>query len=465
MGRQALLLPRSVRSTMSTSERPVRVGVLSLHSSKETKAICNAIEALGHQPEWLREENVSMRIENGDVTVTPEVDVIANRLLLSNTEQPCEELGLARMFTEIMPVLNPPGAAMTALHKFASAATLATRGIPVPDAFMALDTAVLNDSRPEFGSFAVYKTAIGTHGGGTWSVGEDDIVNAMVGNRRAFLQDMIMIDDERNHDLRAYVVGDRLVGAMNRYAPDHDWRTNVALGGSVEDATDSLSDEVRTIALEATDAIGLDYAGVDLVKGTEGWHVLEVNPTAGFRGLFRATGRSPAPYIAQLAIERGGGAVDPDRVAELADVLDDSEPACKPRPRESYVQSAPKTVGLTEEVLLSGTSGTESVISKSDTGASRTSIDTALAAAIGAGPIKNITRVKSGSSKSSKTRPVVDVVVGIGGNRHTVTASVEDRSHMDYPVLLGRDILKHYHVDVTRSAEASSGDEAGTTEE
>jgi len=42
------------------------------------------------------------------------------------------------------------------------------------------------------------------------------------------------------------------------------------------------------------------------------------------------------------------------------------------------------------------------------------------------------------------------VVIGVGGNRHTVTASVEDRSHMDYPVLLGRDILKHYQVNVQK---------------
>ena len=80
----------------------------------------------------------------------------------------------------------------------------------------------------------------------------------------------------------------------------------------------------------------------------------------------------------------------------------------------------------------------------------RSSIDTQLAAKIGAGPIKSIAKVKTGSSKSSRSRPVVDVVVGVGGNRHTVTASVEDRGHMDYPVLLGRDILKQYQVNVQK---------------
>ena len=48
---------------------------------------------------------------------------------------------------------------------------------------------------------------------------------------------------------------------------------------------------------------------------------------------------------------------------------------------------------------------------------------------------------------------MVDLVIGIGGTQHTVTASVGDRSHMDYPLLLGRDILKHYQVDVNRRAD------------
>jgi hypothetical protein len=66
-----------------------------------------------------------------------------------------------------------------------------------------------------------------------------------------------------------------------------------------------------------------------------------------------------------------------------------------------------------------------------------------------------MTRVKSGSSKATKSRPVVDVVVGVGGDRHTVSASVEDREHMDYPVLLGRDILENYQVDIRRRADAA----------
>ncbi len=436
---------------------PVTVGVLSLHTSKETKAILNAVEALGHDTEWLRAENTSVHVADGSVVVEPDVDVIANRMLLSKTEQPAEELGLANTFASLVPTLNEPNAVLTAIHKLSTATALAANDVRVPNVSLALSNENLNAVRDRYGKEAVYKTAIGTHGGGTWKVGPGDPVNAKVGNRYAFLQELIDRDGHRHRDVRVYVVDGEIISAMYRYAPDNDWRTNVALGGSVEDATDDLPESARKMARRAATAIDLDYAGVDLVESDEGWFVLEVNPTAGFKGLYEATHVSPAPHIARLAIERAGGEVDHDRVAELATVLDDSPPTAQPA-TPAPATDQPSIIGYTEEVILSGTSGSKSVLAKSDTGATRTSIDTALAADIGAGPIKSITRVRSGSSKTAKSRPVVDVVVGVGGTQHTVTASVEDRSHMDYAALLGRDILEHYQVDVSRRADRDQQD-------
>ena len=445
-------------------EDPVSVGVLSLHTSKESKAICNAVEDLGHHPEWLRGENTTISVKDGSVILEPEVDVVANRMLLSNTEQPCEELGLANTIAQLLPMLNEPTATLTASHKLSTAAALAANDVRVPDVLLALASDRLNAARDDFGEEAVYKTAIGTHGGGTWKIGPEDPINAKVGNRYAFLQKLIDRDGQRHRDVRVYVVGGEVVGAMYRYAPDNDWRTNVALGGAVEDATDDISEEVREMARRSADTLGLDYAGVDLVEGEKGWFVLEVNPTAGFKGLFEATGVSPAPYIAKLAIERAGGEVDDELVETLTHTLDDSTPAAMPTGL-TVDDSEPATVGYTEEIVISGTSGSKSVFAKSDTGATRTSIDTRLAADIGAGPIKSITRVKSGSSKTAKSRPVVDVVVGVGGNQHTVTASIEDRSHMDYPVILGRDILENYRVDVGKRVDRDAPDSPEEEEE
>ncbi|MEF8799540.1 MAG: RimK/LysX family protein [Halolamina sp.] len=443
------------------SDERVTVGVLSLHNSKETKAICNAVEALGHKPEWFRRGNTAVSVENGEVSLEPDVDIVANRLLLTNTEEPAEGLGLAATFSHIRPMLNEPGSVLSAIHKFATAATLADWNIDVPDALLALDNERLNQDRERFGDVGVYKTAIGTHGGGTWKVDLTERVNPKVGKRQAFLQRLIERDEEKHRDLRVYTVGDEVIGAMYRYAPDGDWRTNVALGGAVADATDEMPMEARETALYAADVMDLDYAGVDLIEGEDGWFVLEVNPTAGFKGLFDATGVSPAPYIAKLAIERAGGSVDDDAVAQLSERLDDSRPSCAPKQKSRHGGETPM-VGYIEEVVVTGTSGAEQVFAKSDTGATRSSIDTELAAEIGAGPIKSMTRVKTGSTQSGRSRPVVDLVIGVGGTQHTVTASVEDRSHMDYPLLLGRDILKDYQVDVRRRADDQSSGVSGS---
>jgi RimK family alpha-L-glutamate ligase len=447
---------------MTTSDS-ISVGVLSLHNSKETKAILNAVDALGHQPEWLRRENTTIRVEGSEPKLEPDVDVIANRLLLSKSTEPCEEMGLANTFEQLVPMLNEPAKTLTSMHKVASAVALSEADVQVPDALLALSSDRLNFEREQFGEEAVYKTAIGTNGGGTWKVDATERVNARVGNRYAFLQKLLERGDVPTRDLRVYVVGGEVVGSMFRYAPDDEWRTNVALGGRVEDATGEVDEAVIDTAQTAVEAVGLDYAGVDLMEGEDGWYVLEVNPTAGFKGLFDATGTSPAPYIAQRAIERVGGSVDRDRVEELSNFLDDSVPACKP-PAVNSGAADSLVIGYTEEVLISGTKGSESVVAKSDTGATRTSIDTRLAANIGAGPIKSITKVRSGSNKSSKSRPLVDVVVGVGGTRHTVTASVEDRSHMNYPVILGRDILGDYQVDVSRQADRESDSEVESEE-
>ena len=449
-------------STSSDDAGMPTVGVLSLHNSRETKAILNAVDELGYGTEWLRAENTAVEVENGEPRLEPAVDVVINRLLLSKEEQPAELLGLANTVEQLVPTLNPAAATLTAMHKFASGTALAAAGLPVPDALLALSADRMEAGRGRFGDEFVYKTAIGTHGGGTWKLGAADTVSPTVGSRQAFLQSFLNRNDARHTDLRAYVVDDEVVGAMRRYAPDGDWRTNVALGGDVADAGDAVTDEVADIATRAADVIGLDYAGVDILESEDGWSILEVNPTAGFKGLFEATEHSPAADIAALALDRVGESVDSDVVAQLATRLDGSRPACMPR-RKTVEPTGPATIGYIEEVEVIGTSGRQSVLAKSDTGATRTSIDARLAADVGTGPIKDIVKIRSGSVKSGRSRPVVDVVVGVGGTQHTVAASVEDRSHMDYSMLLGRDVLEHYQVDVRRRAD--TGAEGGTEEE
>jgi RimK family alpha-L-glutamate ligase len=440
---EAFATSRSIPADPATD---VRVGVLSFHNSKETKAICNAVRALGHHPVWLREANTRTWMENGALHFDPDVDIVANRLLTTKASRPLDDLGVATSYAAARPVLNAPEHVMRAMHKYGAAATLAAAGLPVPDAYMALAHQTINDEDHPVDGPTVHKPAIGTNGDRMELVDVDEAVAPQIARRRAFLQQFLDTGAERPFDVRVYVVGDHIVGAMKRYAPADEWRTNVALGGDVEGITDDLPADAARLATAATTVLGLDYAGVDLLRRDDTWYVLEVNATAGFKGFFEATGVSPAPYIARLAIERAEGGVEAERVAECATTLDDSVPDCKPSVDSQ--PERPETVGYTERVAVSGGGAIEHAVAKSDTGARRTSIDTDLAAAIEVGPVVDTTRVKSGTQSGRQKRPLVDLAVKLGDRWHSTTASIEDRSHMRYPVLLGRDILHGYHVDI-----------------
>lgn len=440
---------------MSNHDGRVRVGVLSFHNSKETKALCNAVSALGHEPVWLREANTEVRVDGDGAAVEPDVDVVVNRLLLSNGDRPLEDLEIANVLAGIRPIVNRPPPVLTALHKYAAAVHLSENGVPVPAAHMGLTGPQLESARGRFDGDVVQKTGVGTHGESVEKLGDGPAAPS-VGRNRTFLQRYVDQEDAQS-DVRVYVVGGTAIGAMRRVAPDDDWRANIARGARATDASEEACERAGTVAKDAADALGLDVAGVDLMECDGGWVVIEVNPTAGFRGFFDATGRNPAPRIVELAVERAGGEVDADRLDELASSLDDSVPDCRPD-RESA--STQPTIGLTEDVVVNGDESTASVTAKADSGAKRTSIGIELAGDVGAGPIRSSTNVKSGSQKSSKRRPLVDIEVAVRDRWREVTASVEDREHMQHQLILGRDLLTEFRLDIsTESAESVEGEE------
>lgn len=427
-----------------------RVGVLSLHNSKETKAILNAVRMLGHEPVWIREENVTSWIEDGSVQLSPRVDVLVNRMLLTKSDHQLEDLQLAALYEETTPVVNAPQAVADTLHKYRAGAKLADAGLPVPDAYFGRSPRTFDDWPEYLPDDGAHKHTIGTNGQDMSVISPEDPIGPMINDDHAFVQEFLEDADDRPSDVRVYVVGGEVVGAMRRHAPEGDWRTNVALGGEVEGITDELGAEPRRLATEATAALGLDLAGVDLMPIDGDWYVLEVNATAGFKGLYAATDVSAAPYIARLAIERAGGSVDSSQVRDLESTLDDSVPDCKPPLAEK--QGDDGILGYTTRVRVNGRDGATDAVAKSDSGAKRTSIDTELAGRIGAGPLVGTTEVRSGTG-GTETRPLVDVDLCLNGRWRTVTASVTDRSEMTYPVLLGRDVLESYTLDISKTIE------------
>ncbi|WP_245545359.1 putative ATP-dependent zinc protease [Halomicrobium katesii] len=107
----------------------------------------------------------------------------------------------------------------------------------------------------------------------------------------------------------------------------------------------------------------------------------------------------------------------------------------------------------TSRIRTNGRDGAEQAIAKSDIGAQRTSIDTDLAGRIGTGPLVGTTDVRSGTGSETETRPLVDVGLCLNGRWRTVTASITDRAEMTYPVLLGRDVLEAYTLEISKMVE------------
>lgn len=96
-------------------------------------------------------------------------------------------------------------------------------------------------------------------------------------------------------DLRCFVVGDKVVAAMMRQAKEGEFRSNLHRGGKARQVP--LTEEECQVALKAAETVGLDVAGVDLIRGHAGALVLEVNSSPGLEGIEKSTSLDVAGMI------------------------------------------------------------------------------------------------------------------------------------------------------------------------
>lgn len=100
------------------------------------------------------------------------------------------------------------------------------------------------------------------------------------------------VAESRGRDIRAFVVGGRVVAAMRRTATGDEFRANVHRGGRIEPLI--LPQDQEMIAVRAAQILGLHVAGVDLLESNDGPQVMEVNASPGLEGIETATGRDVA---------------------------------------------------------------------------------------------------------------------------------------------------------------------------
>lgn len=96
------------------------------------------------------------------------------------------------------------------------------------------------------------------------------------------------VAESKGKDIRAFVVGDRVVAAMRRVAQGQEFRSNVHRGGVAELV--ELDDEYTETAVRAAQILGLQVAGVDMLEGKDGPQIMEVNSSPGLEGIEAATG-------------------------------------------------------------------------------------------------------------------------------------------------------------------------------
>jgi ribosomal protein S6--L-glutamate ligase len=150
----------------------------------------------------------------------------------------------------------------------------------------------------------IIKLLQGTQGVGVMIASTMDEVQGMLDTFWDLGQEILLqefVAESKGRDLRALVIGDRVVAAMRRQARTGEFRSNIHRGGKARSVV--LPREYAEAAVKAARVIGLEVAGVDMLESRNGPKIMEVNSSPGFEGLERATRKDIARLYVAHAVE------------------------------------------------------------------------------------------------------------------------------------------------------------------
>ena len=186
---------------------------------------------------------------------------------------------------------NTANGISSARDKLRASQILSRHGIAMPATAFVRNRA---DVRPAIervgGAPVVIKLLEGTQGIGVILAPQVKVAEAIIETLHSTRQNVLIqkfIAESRGRDIRALVVGDRVVAAMRRVAAGDEFRSNVHRGGSVEAV--ELDPAYEEIAVRSAQIMGLRVAGVDMLEGDDGPLVMEVNSSPGLQGIEQAT--------------------------------------------------------------------------------------------------------------------------------------------------------------------------------
>ena len=208
-----------------------------------------------------------------------------------------------------IPIVNDLNSIRLAKNQFMTLMALAEAGVNVPDTVFVNSAQGFHDALVHLGGFpVVVKQTSNRQGAGVVLLENDRSAHSVIHDhldKRKGLLVQRFIHPKGRQDIRVLVVGGKIAGAIELWPREGDFRANIHLSG--KSRPKDLSHGLENIALKATEAIGLDIAGVDLILDQDGKiNVIEVNYSPGFRGMESSTGLNIAGRIVNYLADTYG---------------------------------------------------------------------------------------------------------------------------------------------------------------
>ena len=285
----------------------MKIGILSTNKNLySTKRLVEAGKDRGHEILVINHKHCYMNItsHNPSIHLKGEkitgIDAIIPRIGASYTFY---GTAVVRQF-EMMNVLsaNDSMAISRSRDKLRSLQLLAREGLGLPVTSFAHSTKDIEGLMEIVGGTPLLvKLLEGTQGVGVVLAETKSAAKSVVEAFRQLDANILVqqfIKEAKGNDIRAFVVGRRVIAAMERHAAPGEFRSNLHRGGRAEKI--KLTPEERETAVNAARTVGLNVAGVDMLQSEQGPLVIEVNSSPGLEGIETASGKDVAGAIIEF---------------------------------------------------------------------------------------------------------------------------------------------------------------------
>ena len=282
----------------------MKIAILSRNARLySTQRLVEVARERGHVVRVLDPLRCYVRIAPGDVAIRykgkplKDIDAVIPRIGTTSTFYGTAVLRQLEMMGVYTP--NPSDAVLRARDKLRALQILASQGLDMPVTVFGDNPDDTADVLAMLGDPPhVIKLNEGSQGTGVVLAEKRSASQSVIEAFRGLYANFLVqefIGEANGSDLRCFVVGNKVVAAMQRDASPGDFRANLHRGGSAQSAT--LSTEERQISIRAAKALGLGIAGVDLLRSRRGPLILEVNASPGLEGIEAATGVDVSGHI------------------------------------------------------------------------------------------------------------------------------------------------------------------------